>query len=113
MPVDRAALAALADEIDLFYVRDRVLRRAQQSMVEALARDEPPADRVVRAYLEAVRTYFSGFEREARSHLRDLDRRLAKASQLQFNLSAERGVAARRVERTQGVLAHVAELAPR
>jgi hypothetical protein len=43
----------------------------------------------------------------------DVDRRLAKVSQLQFNLTAERGVAARRVEVTQGVLARLLELARR
>jgi hypothetical protein len=57
--------------------------------------------------------YFRGFEREARAHLRDLDERLARVSQLQFNLTAERGVAARRAELTQGVLARVEELGPR
>jgi hypothetical protein len=54
--------------------------------------------------------YFSGFAREAQAHLRDVERRLAKVSQLQFNLTAERGVAAKRVEITQGVLSKVAEL---
>ena len=56
-------------------------------------------------------TYFSGFEREARAHLADIDKRLARVSQLQFNLTAERGVTARRVEVTQGVLARLAEVA--
>jgi hypothetical protein len=113
MPVDRAALAALADEIGRFYVRERALRRAQETMLAALGRDEPPSERAVRAYLAAVLRYFTGFEREARSRLHDLDRRLAKVSQLHFNLTAERGVAAARVDRTQGVLARVAELARR
>jgi hypothetical protein len=69
-------------------------------------------DSAVRGYLAAVTTYFTGFEREARSHLADIDRRLARASQLQFNLTAERGVTARRVEATQGVLSRLAELGP-
>jgi len=62
------------------------------------------------AYLNAVRRYFAVFEREARAHLLDVERRLARASQVQFNLTAERGVAARRVEITQGVLSKLAEL---
>jgi hypothetical protein len=62
------------------------------------------------AYLAAARRYFVGFEREAREHLREVESRLAKVSQLQFNLTAERGVAARRVAATQGVLSRVAEL---
>ncbi|MBD5656767.1 MAG: hypothetical protein IAI50_16535 [Candidatus Eremiobacteraeota bacterium] len=113
MPVDRTALTALAEEIGRFYIRDRAMVRAQRTIVEVLARDGPPGDAAVRAYLTSVGRYFGGFEREAQTHLRDLDRRLAKASQLQFNLTAERGVAAERVERTQGVLRRVAELATR
>jgi hypothetical protein len=41
--------------------------------------------------------------------LADVDRRLAKVSQLQFNLTAERGVTARRVEVTQAVLTRARE----
>jgi len=68
------------------------------------------SDEKTAAYLDAVRRYFAGFEREARAHLSDVERRLARASQVQFNLTAERGVAARRVEITQGVLSKLAEL---
>ena len=114
MPVDRAALSELAREVGRFHIRDRALRRAQDAIVAVLDADSTaPRDDEIRTYLRAVSRYFSGFEREARTHLRDLDRRLAKVSQLQFNLTAERGVAALRVERTQGVLARLAELAPR
>ena len=55
-------------------------------------------------YLRAVRRYFEGFEREARSHLRDVDKRLEHANQVVFNLTAERGVAVKRIEATQSVL---------
>jgi hypothetical protein len=110
MLVDRERLGALAAEIGRFYVRERKLRRAQARMTELLAAGEPVADAEVAAYLTEVLRYFRGFEREARAHLSDLDRRLARVSQLQFNLTAERGVAAGRVEATQGVLARVAEL---
>ncbi|MHB8147632.1 MAG: hypothetical protein ACYDGM_10295 [Vulcanimicrobiaceae bacterium] len=61
--------------------------------------------RATSRYLQAVRRYFSGFEREARLHLRDVDRRLEHLHQVQFNLAAERGVAAKRIEATQSVLA--------
>ncbi|MFY9781791.1 MAG: hypothetical protein WAJ85_14930 [Candidatus Baltobacteraceae bacterium] len=110
MSVDRERLRALAAEIGRFYVRERRLCRAQARMAELLATGEPVPDAEIAAYLSEVLRYFRGFEREARAHLRDLDRRLARVSQLQFNLTAERGVAARRVEVTQGVLARVAEI---
>ncbi|MBD5603714.1 MAG: hypothetical protein IAI48_01260 [Candidatus Eremiobacteraeota bacterium] len=113
MPVDRNQIRALADEVGRFYVRERTMRRAQEAIRTLLASDVELDDAAVRGYLRAVTTYFTGFEREARGHLADLERRLARASQLQFNLTAERGVAARRVEATQGVLSHLAEVAPR
>ena len=111
MPADRTALAALVDEIGRFYVRDRALGRAQDDMVRALADGAMPSEAHIERYLAAVKRYFAGFEREARAHLADVDRRLAKVSQVQFNLTAERGVTARRVEVTQGVLERLLELA--
>ncbi len=113
MPVDRGALEALVCEIGRFYIRERKMRRAQENMAARLWSERPIAERVVARYLKAVERYFAGFEREARAHLADLERRLARASQLQYNLKAERGVAARRVEVTQGVLARVAEFVRR
>jgi hypothetical protein len=107
-----SGLFALVAQVDRFHITDRSMRRAQTSMSDALARLETPRPREVRTYLRAVERYFSGFAREARSHLADIDRRLGRVSQLQFNLSAERGVAARRVEATQGVLSRLKELAP-
>jgi hypothetical protein len=113
VPADRATLAALVAEIDGFYVRDRRMRAAQTAMKRALSETTDPSDADAERYLDAVKKYFDGFAREARAHLTDVDRRLAKVSQLQFNLTAERGVAARRVEVTQGVLTRVLELARR
>ncbi len=110
MPVERDRLEALATEIGRFYVRDKALRRAQAALERALAEGDPSPS-VVEAYLRAARKYFAAFAREAQAHLTDVERRLARASQLQYNLTAERGVAARRIEATQGVLARVAELA--
>lgn len=113
MAVERAALAAFVDEIGRFYIRASKLRRAQTKMRAALASGKDPSERAVAAYLGAVHAYFAGFEREARAHLADVDKRLARVSQLQYNLTAERGVGARRVEVTQGVLTRLGELAPR
>jgi hypothetical protein len=109
---DRTRLVALVTEIGRFHITERRMRRAQIEMTAALARERPLASRKVRAYVKAVARYFGGFEREARVHLADLDRRLGRVSQLQYNLSAERGVAERRVEATQGVLSRIKELAP-
>jgi hypothetical protein len=109
-PVDEDALRALVAEIARFYVSDKALRRAQQRMADLLTGGAPPSRKAVAEYLAEVRRYFEGFQREAREHLGDVDRRLARVSQLQFNLAAERGVTARRVEATQGVLERIAQL---
>lgn len=109
MVLERERLRALVDEIGHFYVRDRAMARAQRAMADRMAKGEP-TETEVDAYLAAARRYFAAFEREAREHLREVESRLAKVSQLQFNLTAERGVAARRVAATQGVLLRVAEL---
>lgn len=109
--VERDRLVALVTEIGRFYITDRAMRRAQMEMSAALSRAEPPAARQVRSYLKAVSRYFAGFEREARVHLADVDRRLGRVSQLQYNLTAERGVAERRVEATARVIAHVKDFA--
>lgn len=109
---ERVRLAALVVEIGRFYITDRAMRRAQATIAAALASPDTPSPRMVRSYVKAVARYFTGFEREARVHLKDLDRRLGRVSQLQYNLTAERGVAAGRVEATQGVLARLRELAP-
>ncbi len=109
---DHGTLVALHEVVERFYVTDRRLRRAQARMARALDGSDPSvAD--VRAYLAAVERYFAGFEREARRHLRDIERRLARVAQLQFNLTAERGVATQRVAATQGVLARLRELGAR
>ncbi len=110
MSASRPALDALVNEVGRFYIRQRTMRRAQATMTAALAAATPPSAADIAAYVKAVEAYFGGFEREAREHLRDVDRRLGRISQLQYNLTAERGVTARRVEVTQGVLARVAEL---
>lgn len=104
-------LRGLVAAVGAFYVTDRELARAQKDMERALASGAPDAA-AVRAYTVAVERYFSGFAREARAQLAYVDRELERLYQRQFNLTAERGVAARRVEATQGVLSTLAELAP-
>ena len=103
-------LRALAERVAAFHITDRAMLRAQRTFEEALRAGEPaPAARS--AYLAAVRGYFAGFERDARAQLTGVDRELDALYQRQYNLAAERGVARKRLEAVQGVLASVAELA--
>jgi len=81
--------------------------RGAQDAIEARLRNGSPDQHEQQQYLEAVRKYFSGFEKEARVHLRDVDRRLEHLNQVVFNLTAERGVAVKRIEATKGVLDEV------
>ncbi len=107
---DLQRLRGLVAAVGAFRLRDRTLERAQKEIERALAGGEPDPSRV-RAYLAAVERYFSGFQREAQAQLNHVDGELERLYQRQFNLTAERGVAARRLEATQGVLSSLAELA--
>ena len=109
MPVD-PALSALVEKVGAFHITDRATKRAQSEIESALAQGRVD-DAVRDAYCAAVRRYFEGFEREARGHLRDVDRRLEQLNQVQFNLTAERGVAVKRIEATQSVLHELGALA--
>jgi hypothetical protein len=111
--LDRETLARLVAEIDGFYVRDRQLVRAQKEMSDALARGGEIDPVLARRYLKTLQAYFDGFAREAKARLVDVERRLAQTSQLQFNLTAERGVAEERAVLAQGVRSRIAELAAR
>lgn len=86
------------------------MRSAQSAIQEILAIRQPTAEEVDR-YRRAVERYFSASARDAEQRLHDVDRRIAHVNQVQFNLQAERGVALRRVEVTQGVLSGARELA--
>jgi hypothetical protein len=108
MPVD-AALAALATHVGGFHITDRAMKRSQEDVAAAIAAGDVD-DRTRDAYLSAVRHYFNGFQREARAHLRDVDKRLEQINQVAFNLTAERGVAVKRIEATEGVLRDVGAL---
>ncbi len=96
-------LAALVAQIGGFHITDRAMSRAQREIEQAIASGEVD-ERVKSHYLEAVRRYFGDFSREAREHLRDVDRRLEHINQVHFNLTAERGVALKRIEATEAVL---------
>lgn len=105
---DRERLAALVATVGSFHVTDRALRRAQGRIEAALAAGEPD-DAAIHAYFQAVRRYFEPYEREAREQLRHVDRELERLYQVQYNLTAERGVVAKRVEAVRGVLEALAE----
>jgi len=99
----------LVTRVGAFHITDRAMKAAQAKAEEAVARGEVD-EGARRAYLDAVRRYFEPFEREARGHLRDIDKRLEHVNQVVFNLTAERGVAVKRIEATQGVLADASAL---
>lgn len=100
---DSAEFRALVERVGRFYVTDKAMKNAQNNIEAALAAGEP-GERERAGYIDAVRRYFTGFEREARTHLRDVDKRLEHVNQVHFNLTAERGVAVRRIEATSAVL---------
>ncbi len=104
MPDDR--FATLVKQVGAFHISDRGMRQAQDAAVQAL-RAGGVDDSARVAYLDAVRRYFGAFEREARAHLRDVDHRMEHANQVLFNLTAERGVATKRIEATKAVLAEL------
>ena len=111
MPID-AGLLDLVDRIGAFHITHRAMKEAQRSIEAAIgsgAVDDATRD----AYVAEARRYFEGFDREARAHLRDVDKRLEHANQVHFNLAAERGVAVKRIEGTQSVLDALAELGSR
>ena len=88
----------LAERVAAFHITDRAMLRAQRTFEAALHAGSPsPPERG--AYLAAVRTYFSGFERDAQAQLTGVDRELDALYQRQYNLAAERGVAHRRLRR--------------
>jgi hypothetical protein len=108
MPSD-SGLEALASHVGAFHITDRAMKRAQTD-IEAALQSGAVDERTREAYLGAVHHYFDGFCKEARAHLRDVDRRLERANQVVFNLAAERGVAVKRIESTEGILREVSAL---
>jgi hypothetical protein len=108
MPVD-PALLEVATRVGAFHITDRAMKRAQSAIESAIANGSVGAAARA-AYVREVRRYFEAFDREAREQLRDVDRRLERINQFHFNLTAERGVAVKRIEGTQGVLDALASL---
>jgi hypothetical protein len=108
---DLELLVGLVRTVAEFHVTDRTLVRAQHALERELAAGSP-APATVATYLGAARAYFAGFERDARAHLNGVDRELEQFYARQYNLAAERGVAAKRIEVVQGVLARLAEIGP-
>ena len=106
---DGRPIADLVAAVGAFHLTDRAMLAAQEKMTRVLAAGEPD-DAAVRTYLAAVRRYFEPYEREAQGQLRHVDRELERLYQLQFNLTAERGVVAKRIEAVRGVLESLAEL---
>jgi hypothetical protein len=108
---DRTQLAALVETVAGFHVTDRRMLRAQRAIERELAAGTP-APAAVAAYLGAVRAYFTAFAGDAAAALAGVDRELEGLYQRQYNLAAERGVAVKRIEVVQGVLARLTELGP-
>jgi hypothetical protein len=108
MPVDDELLELVA-RIGAFHITDHAMKRAQRS-IEAAVRNGSIDDRTRAGYLAAAHNYFRSFDREARAHLRDVDRRLEHVNQVHFNLTAERGVAVKRIEATHAVLERLAAI---
>ena len=106
---DNGAIRAFVAQVGQFYVTDKKLKSAQARIESLLAAGEVDQQELER-YLAAVRAYFGAFEKEARAHLRTVDKRLEHANQVHFNLTAERGVAVRRIEATQSVLTDLEKL---
>jgi hypothetical protein len=109
MPAEEE-LRRLVVRIGTFHITDRAMKTAQRR-IEAALSDGNLDEGVRDAYLRAARRYFEGFDREARAHLRDVDRRLEHVNQVHFNLAAERGIAVKRIEGTTSVLQSIAALA--
>jgi hypothetical protein len=109
-PLELAAVRELARIVGAFYVRDAALMKAQRAVDAAFAAGEPTQAQAA-TYVAAVERYFTAFAREADEHVRRADRELERLYQLQYNATAERGVAAKRVEATRDVLARIGMLA--
>ena len=85
--------------LDGFHITDRALLRCRD-------RVRASHDGAAVAALEKeMRRYFGGMERESERHLRSIDAKLDDLYQRQYNLTAERGVAERRLSGARSVLA--------
>jgi hypothetical protein len=112
MPSNARSIRKLAEQVGGFHLRGGALQRAQRRIVALLEAGDPISQREADTYVAQTRNYFTAFEREAREHLKDVEKRLSHIDQLQFNLTAERGVAQRRIEAVRGVLADLESVVP-
>ena len=110
MPYNDGQFRELVARVGTFYITRKKMRKAQDLMEAALKNGSLPNQQERCAYLQTVRQYFNEFEREARGQLKSVDKRLENVSQVHFNLTAERGVAVRRIEATQEVLRDLGSL---
>ena len=91
-------LSELLALVDGFHITDKRLLRARAEIARA---NDATAER---AFRSEVQRYFGSLAREAERHVAEVDRRLDDVYQRQFNLSAERAVAQRRLEGARDVL---------
>ncbi len=110
MPYNDGRFRELVGRVGAFYITQKKMRTAQDTIETALKNDSIVNDSQQRAYLQTVQQYFTEFEREARKQLSSLDKRIENVSQVHFNLTAERNVAVRRIEATQQVLTQLTTL---
>ena len=108
MPLD-PELRDLVRRVAAFHLTQREIKDAQRD-IEAAFASGAVSEEARASYLRAVRRYFESFDREARAQLRDVDKRLERVNQVHFNLTAERGVAVKRIEATSAVLATLAKV---
>ncbi len=110
MPYNENQFRELVARVGEFYITHKKMRKAQDKIEAALRNGSAQDPSEQRTYLQAVRQYFTEFDREARKQLRSVDQRLENVNQVHFNLTAERGVAVRRIEATQNVLRELSAL---
>jgi len=91
-------LSELLALVDGFRITDKRLLRARA----VLERNHNEA--AERVFRKEAQRYFELLAREAQEHVAEVDRRLDDAYQRQFNLTAERAVAQRRLEGARDVL---------
>jgi hypothetical protein len=90
-------LSELLALVDAFHITDRRLLRARAAL-------DRGGDQAEQAFRRTAQRYFEALAREAEEHVAEVDRRLDDTYQRQFNLSAERAVAERRLVGAREVL---------
>ena len=100
-------LRGLVDEVGRFYVRDRALDRAQRAMTRPSPRAANRRSKTCAPISKRSGGISPASRTRREAHLQRVEARLKRVSQEQFNLTAERGVAARRVEATRSVLSRL------